>query len=135
MKYLAILFCCSAISLQAAPPAVSITLSFKWYPGQGELAGLSTNDYLTNIVFNLVSTPDVTMPTNQWPVFATWTATQFTNQGPAGSVWTNTITMADQSRFFAIVVSNIAVGAVSPFSNLAPWFQPPIPGVLLPLRR
>lgn len=124
----------TSLSLLAAPPSVPVTFGWVWAPSQAEMAGLTTNAYSTNIAFVIVSTTDVSQPTNTWPVMAVWPATQFTNQGPVGSLWTNQIPFDGSSRFFALIVSNTTSGTVSPFSNLAPWFQSSVAGVIKSIR-
>lgn len=124
MKYLVLLLSCLSVH------AAQITLGFTWKPSVQETAGLTMNDYSTNIVFVFLSTTDVTQPTNTWPAFATIAATSFTNQNPIGLLWTNQFVADGSSRFYAIVVSNVTSGGTSPFSNLAPWFQPSVPGII-----
>lgn len=133
MKTFAVLLL-TTLSLLAAPPSVPVTLSFTWTPSQAEMAGLSTNDYATNIVFVILSTVNVTQPTNQWPQVAVLPAPQFLNQGPVGTLWTNQMPFDGASRFFALIVSNTTSTTTSFFSNLAPWFQSSLPGVLKSIR-
>ena len=121
----------AALFLPVALQAASLTFSIKYVPSTQEMAGLSTNAYATNLVFILVSTTDVTQPTNQWPITATWTATSMTNQGPLGSVWTNNASSDSQSRFFALMATNTTSGTVGPFSDAKPFFQAPGQGLIL----
>lgn len=116
----------------AVLPTTTVLLSFKWLPDNTQMAGLSTNDYCTNITATFRSTTDVSLPTNLWPVVSFVPLTNFFNQGPLGSTWTNQIVIDGASRFWGVVMTN-GNGGASPFSNLAPGLSAPAAGVLMPL--
>ena len=123
-----------ALTILAVNPPTQVTLQWTWLPDNTQMAGLSTNDYCTNITVLVLSTPNVTTPTNQWPVVASIPVTNLLSQGAPGSLWTLQITMDGLSRFYAIVNTN-GNGGASPFSNLAPGLTAPAPGkIQLPLR-
>jgi len=118
----------------AAPPATTVTIPMKWMPDPANMAGLSTNDYCTNIVALILSTTNVNQPTNQWPVVASVPVPNLLLQGQPGTIWNYTLQMDGQSRFYAIVMTN-GNGGSSPFSNLAPGLTAPTAGTIpLPLK-
>lgn len=126
-----LIFAC-AVAMAVLPDS-TVFFSFKWLPDQTQMAGLSTNEYSTNITVTIVSTVNVATPTNQWPVVAAFPMSVFMTQGPPGTIWTNQLAMDGLSRFYAIVMTN-GNGGSSPFSNLAPGLTAPVAGVLLPLK-
>lgn len=92
----------------------AVTVTWTWQPTPEEMGGLSTNDYCTNVWFQLLSCTNVTMPMTNWTIVldnipsAPW-KTQYvaqvglpSNSGPqfyAG----RTLTVRDKSPF-----SNVA---------------------------
>lgn len=118
----------------AAPPPNTVTASFKWLPDNSQMAGLSTNDYCTNIVVTFLSTVNVNIPTNNWPTVLFTPITAFLSQGPPGTTWTQQLSMDGNARFYAIVMTNNNGGS-SPFSNLAPGLTAPLAGqIVQPLK-
>src|SRR4051812_11034877 len=94
-----------ALSLWAAAPATSPKLvTFKWQLNPADLGGMTTNQYLTNITFSLLSVTDCTIPTNQWPVITNWLASTFPSAD--GANWTNAVITDGATRFFLIQVAN-----------------------------
>jgi hypothetical protein len=123
-----------ALIALAAPLPNTVTVNFKWVPDNTQMAGLSTNDYCTNITALVLSTVNVNQPTNQWPVVAILSVASLLSQGPPGTIWTNQLQMDGNARFYAIVMTN-GNGGSSPFSNLAPGLTAPTAGTIpLPLK-
>ena len=118
-----------AIAAIAASGPSNVTIYFKWLPDNTQMAGLSTNDYCTNISALVLSTPNVAVPTNLWPVVATLPVSPLLSQGPPGTTWSTVLQMDGQSRFYAVVMTN-QNGGTSPFSNLAPGLTPPAAGTI-----
>jgi len=131
---IALAFVAIAVTVAAVNPPTQVILKWTWLPDNTQMAGLSTNDYCTNITVLVLSTPNVATPTNQWPVVASIPVTSLLPQGPPGSLWSFQLTMDGLSRFYALVNTN-GNGGASPFSNLAPGLTPPTAGVIqLPLK-
>jgi hypothetical protein len=122
-----------AIIIHAAPPPTQAVATFSFFPDTNDMAGLSTNDYITNITVVFFSTKNVNQPTNQWPVIASTPLTPLLLQGPVGTLWTYEFPMDGKSAFYALVMTNLNGGA-SPFSNLAPGLTGPNSGILFPLK-
>ena len=127
-KIIAAIIAIAAVAI-AAPGPNSVTIYFKWLPDNTQMAGLSTNDYCTNISALVLSTPNVAVPTNLWPVVATLPVSPLLSQGPPGTTWSTVLQMDGQSRFYAVVMTN-QNGGTSPFSNLAPGLTPPAAGTI-----
>ncbi len=126
MKRIAALLSICAIAALAAipfPPKVSVV--WKWSPNPADFGGLTTNDYYTNILFILYSSPNCTIPTNLWPVTTNWQASTFPSTD--GVNWTNSVNIDGATRFYMISVAN-GNGGASPFSSVAPWLPTPPPG-------
>ena len=120
-----------AIIIHAAPPPTQAVAKFNWLPDTNDMAGLSTNDYKTNITAVIYSTPNINQPTNQWPVIASSLLVSLVESPPG--IYTYSFPMDGKSRFYAVVMTN-GNGGSSPFSNLAPGLTGPNAGVLLPLK-
>lgn len=116
--------------ISAAPPPNNVTLFFSWLPDNTQMAGLSTNDYATNITVVFYSTKNVNIPTNNWPIIGSVSVNSLLSQGPVGSTWMWQMVSDGNSRFYGIVMTNNNGGA-SPFSNLAPGLVAPTTGTLL----
>ena len=116
--------------VRAAPQPNKVTLCFTWLPDNTQMAGLSTNDYCTNITVVFYSTVNVNIPTNNWPIIGSVPVTNLLSQGPVGTVWTNQSVSDGNSRFYAFTLTNNNGGA-APFSNLAPGLVSPTSGALL----
>ncbi len=116
--------------VRAAPQPNNVTLYFSWLPDNSQMAGLSTNDYCTNITVVFYSTVNVNIPTNNWPIIGSVPVTSLLAQGPVGTVWTNRSQSDGNSRFYGFVMTNNN-GGCSPFSNLAPGLVSPTSGTLL----
>ncbi len=114
----------------AAPPTMAVA-TFKWLPDTNDMAGLSTNDYKTNITAVIYSTPNINQPTNQWPVIASAMLLSLVESPPG--IYTFAFPIDGKSRFYAVVMTN-GNGGSSPFSNLAPGLTGPNAGTLLPLK-
>ena len=121
------------VVIHAAPPPTSVVATFNWLPDTNDMAGLSTNAYVTNITVVFYSTKNINQPTNQWPIIASTPMTPLLLQGPVGSQWTYSFPIDGKAAFYAIVMTNLNGGA-SPFSNLAPGLTGPNAGTLLPLK-
>ena len=119
------------VGLAALPSGNTVTINVKWLPDNTEMAGLSTNDYKTNISAVIYSTPNINQPTNQWPVIASSLLVSLVESPPG--IYTYSFPMDGKSRFYAVVMTN-GNGGTSPFSNLAPGLTGPNAGVLLPLK-
>ncbi len=118
----------------AAPPPTTATVSFKWLPDTNDMAGLSTNDYCTNITVVFYQTKNINQPTNQWPVVDSVPVPILLSQGMPGAVWSHQFPVDGKAAFYAIVMTN-GNGGSSPFSNLAPGLTGPNAGVIiLPLK-
>jgi hypothetical protein len=116
-----------AISALAVIISAGATLYFRFQPGSaGELGGLSTNDWLTNITLNVSFSTNVAIPITNWPVVASYPAAQFLTQGPAGSWWTSSIPSAASAGFYTIQPTN-GNGTIGPFSYPGVWL-PTLPG-------
>lgn len=129
-KLLLLPFLC--LSLHAAGPTTNnVTFYFHWF-GPQDYAGLTTNDFFSQVTFRVYSSTNVSLPMNQWPLYATWAGLPFLNQGPVGTQWTNQIAVTFTSaRFFAFTVFHPkAAGGESPFSNLDYLLAPLPPGML-----
>lgn len=96
-----------------------VSLGFTWVPLVSDMAGLSTNEYLTNITFRVYSTTNVALPLANWTQLAEWPAVNFLSQGPCGALWISQVTVDGASRFYvARSFSSKASGdGLSPFSN------------------
>jgi len=99
--------------------ATEVYESFSFVPNTNYMAGLSTNDYTTNLVVNILSTVNVNTPSNQWNIVVSTPMQQYLSQGPVGSTWTNLIVTDAKARFYTIQITNYN-GVFSPFSVLAP---------------
>ena len=119
------------IAIHAASPPTQAVAKFNWLPDTNDMAGLSTNDYKTNISAVIYSTPNINQPTNQWPVIASSLLVSLVESPPG--IYTYSFPMDGKSRFYAVVMTN-GNGGTSPFSNLAPGLTGPNAGVLLPLK-
>lgn len=100
----------------AAGTNESVTLAWTWAPSPGELGGLSTNDYVTNVWFQVLSSTNINTPQNNWTVVldnvkATPWSTQY--------VATVTLTNSTGPQFFA--GRTLTLRDISPFSNIAPY--------------
>ena len=119
--------------LYAAPPPTQAVATFSYLPDTNDMAGLSTNAYITNLAAVIYSTKNINQPTNQWPIVAWTPLTPLLLQGPVGTIWTYSFPMDGKAAFYALVLTNLNGGA-SPFSNLAPGLTGPNAGTLLPLK-
>jgi hypothetical protein len=99
----------------------TITLQMSLTLDSSTFGGLSTNDYLTNITILIYSSPDCTVPTNQWPIVAVYPASQFLNQGLPPVYWTNQLAVDGATRFYLMQSTN-GNGAFGPFSRVVPFF-------------
>lgn len=120
----------SLISLTAfatPPQPRSVPLAWTWTVNPADLGGMSTNDYLTNIVFSLYSVTNCTIPTNQWPVVTNWQASTFPVAADGG--WTNVVVVDTSTRFYLLSVGGVN-GSTSPFSNLAVLVATPQSGII-----
>ena len=129
MKKLIIAGCSLVASTVIAASQSTVTLAFSWLPDNTQMAGLSTNDYCTNIFVVFYSTKNVNQPTNQWPVVSFTPMINLLSQGAPGTIWTNQLTMDGNSRFYSLTMTN-GNGGASPFSNVAPGLISPLAGVL-----
>lgn len=109
----------------ASPVTTSKSITFKWSPDPADLGGMTTNDYYTNIVFNLLSVTNCAIPTNQWPVVATFLASSFPS--PDGVNWSNNFTIDGFTRFYLIQAANLNGGS-GPFSSVFAWVPSPHAG-------
>lgn len=119
----------SVTSLIAAPPVTftnTCTLQFTMLVDPSGLMGLTASDYATNFNYVVVSSPNVTTPTNQWTVVAVVPVKPLLSQGPPGTWWTNQIPIDGANRFFIGQYTNISNGGVGPFSIPYPliWAAP-----------
>ena len=101
------------IAIHAASPPTQAVAKFNWLPDTNDMAGLSTNDYKTNISAVIYSTPNINQPTNQWPVIASSLLVSLV-ESPAGT-YTYAFPMDGKSRFYAVVMTN-GNGGTSPWS-------------------
>lgn len=108
--------------LAASPVTAPKQVTFKWSLNPADLGGLSTNDYYTNIVFQLYSVTNCAIPTNQWPIVAAWSASSFPS--PDGVNWTNAVTIDGNTRFYLIQAVNLN-GGFGPFSSVSVWVPTP----------
>ena len=111
--------------LAVAPTVTPKEVSFQWRPNPLDLGGMTTNQYYTNIVFNVLSVTDCTIATNLWPIVTNWTASTFPSVD--GVNWTNTVTIDGATRFYLIQASN-KNGGSAPFSSVATWVPSPPQG-------
>ncbi len=124
---------CLYVYAQAAAPPTTAVATFTWLPDTNDMAGLSTNAYVTNLTVLFYSTKNVNQPTNQWPIVAFTPLTPLLLQGPVGSLWTYSFPIDGKAAYYALTMTNLNGGA-SPFSNLAPGLTGPNTGTLLPLK-
>lgn len=124
-KLISFLSLAALMGFAASPVITSKQVTFKWSVDPADLGGMTTNQYYTNIVFNLLSVTNCAIPTNQWPVVAAYPASSFPS--PDGVNWTNTITIDGFTRFYLIQVSN-QNGGLAPFSSVATWVPSPQAG-------
>lgn len=118
------------ISFAAGGPQLqNLFVLFYWPLDPTDLGGLSTNDYMTNIVFNLYSSTNVSAPVQTWPLLLSVPGQSYLPQGLPGSTWSNAINVDSYPRFYVLQVSN-QNGGVSPFSQVAPWVPNPGQGRL-----
>jgi hypothetical protein len=120
--------CASAFC--ASAQTTNLNVLWKWSPDLASLGGLSTNDYMTNLVFTLYSSTNATVPLTNWIVVTNWPAVPFLAQGPPGTMWTNRIAWDQQTRFYVMKAKEVLGGEESPFSNQAMKLAPLLPGVL-----
>lgn len=127
-----LLFPLLCLSLCAAPISTNVTFYFHW-PGPSDFAGMTTNDYMTNIMFYIYSTTNTANPVTTWPLYSTWQGTMFLVQGPIGSQWTNTIPVDfTGARFFSMRAYSprAAGGGYSPFSAVDFILAPLVTGTI-----
>ncbi len=125
MKYLATLLLIGLTALSAVPTGTPRQVTWFWMPNTNDFGGMTTNQYFTNIVFRLYSVADCTVPTNQWPVIASWLAAGF----PAyDGNWTNYVNADGLTRFYLLTAGGVS--GQSPFSNLAVWVPIPPSGII-----
>ncbi len=133
LKLLSIPVLIVALRIWAAAPPTQAVATFQWMPDPNDMAGLSTNDYCTNITTVIYSTQNVAIPTNLWPAIASVKVSTLLSQGPPGTLWTYQFPIDGKSRFYGFVMTN-GNGGTSPFSNLAPGLTGPNAGTLQPLK-
>lgn len=115
-----------SVGLATAPLAATPKpITFKFSVNPADLGGMSTNDYYTNIAFNVLSVTNCTIPTNQWPVVTNYLASSFPS--PDGVNWSNTIVIDGNTRFYLIQAVNLNGGS-GPFSSVATWVPSPPAG-------
>lgn len=54
----------------SAQVETGVKLNWEWFPSPQEMGGLSTNDYATNVWFQLWTTTNVTLPLTNWTMIA-----------------------------------------------------------------
>lgn len=111
------------LSFAAGPisPATNgpIKVVFSWFPDPALMGGMSTNDYMTNIVgFRIWSTP--TLVPQVWTIV--------TNLPPA--IGTNSWVLPSNTNTTFYAATTVGVSGESPFSNTAVWIALPGGGTL-----
>jgi hypothetical protein len=130
---ISVLSICTILIAQAAPPPTTAVATFNFLPDTNDMAGLTTNAYITNITVLFYSTKNVNQPTNQWPIVAWTPLVSLLPQGPVGSWWVYSFPIDGKAAFYALTMTN-GNGGASPFSNLAPGLTGPNTGTILPLK-
>lgn len=99
------------LAFGSGPTNGPIKIQIEWYPDPAQMAGLSTNDYMTNIdSFVLYSTTNIAAPV--------WSPV--TNLPPAVGWSTNLVTAPLNSTFFT-ATTKTKKGSESPFSPNDIW--------------
>lgn len=96
-----------------------IKVVFTWFPDPAQMGGMSTNDYMTNIVgFKIWSTP--TLTPQVWTVVTNLPA----------AIGTNTCLLASNTNTTFYAATTVGVSGESPFSNTSVWIALPGGGTL-----
>jgi hypothetical protein len=119
---------CSA-PIQAAPPnsTNTVTAVLTMIVDPSVLGGMNSSQYASMFSAVLISSPDITVPTNLWPVHVIIPVTNLLSQGLPGTAWTNPIVTDGATRFFLSAYTNVVNGGpLGPFSPAAPlvWVSP-----------
>lgn len=115
-----------AIVASAAAAQTTKIVAFKFLPDPSQFGGMITNDFLTNLVFEIKTSPDCRIALTNWPTLVTVPAQNFANQIIANQWCSNTVVIDSLTRFYAIRATNYN-GGVGPFSNVGVWIPQPIP--------
>jgi len=115
----------SAASVLAAGPATPKTIWWKRFFDNSQFGGMTTNQFSTNVNFQVLSVTDCTIPTNSWPVLTNYQASTFLS---FNGFWTNTVVADGATRFYLMRVG--VVNFSSPFSDPFVWVPMQAPGIM-----
>lgn len=93
-----------------------VTLVWTWAPSTNEMGGLSTNDYATNVWFQLVATTNITMPMTNWTVVI-----DHVPASPWQTQYNAQIGLPSNGAPQFYAGRTMTLRDVSPFSNVAPY--------------
>ena len=105
------------------------TVLMNWHPDPNQMGGLSTNDYLTNIVFVIRSSTDIRTTPTTWQVLTNSEASTYTAQILAGAPIAITVNIDSITRFY-VANATSKNGGVGPFSNVGVWVPGPPGGAI-----
>lgn len=98
----------------AAPATTNSTLTLAWDWTVPPTGGLPTTDFLTNVVFQLYSSQNLSTPSANWTPSGTFTSSNWTFNG----VQTFTASIPATNAFLFYALSAKTTGGESPFSNM-----------------
>jgi len=125
MKKLFILLL-SALAIAFVPgPPTAKTIWWQWNFDNTMFGGMTTNQFSTNVFFQVRSVTDCTIPTNSWPVTTNYQASTFLSYN---GWWTNKVTADGSTRFYLMSVG--VANGTSPFSDLFVWVPIQPPGIM-----
>lgn len=114
MKKLLFLFALIPVLTFGSPASTNSTITLVWDWPIPMTGGLSTTDFLTNVVFQLYSSSNLGTPSTNWQAFTVFTSTNWTFNGT--QTFTGNIPATNSFLFFGLTAKT--TGGESPFSNV-----------------